>query len=192
MAGPVSKTILWLFLLLNLLQMAKGYSFQSGNNGQVMWALGCDFYGNDIGNQVGTGQDCGGLCIGNPMCTHFSWSNGVCYLKQATNPPATNNNANGAICGWVNNRSVYKFQSGNNGQVMWALGCDFYGNDIGNQAGPGSDCGGVCLANAQCTHFSWSNNVCYLKHATNPSAANSNINGAVCGWVTSRQGIIFI
>jgi hypothetical protein len=67
-----------------------------------MWAFNCDFYGNDIGNQPSSSEDCGGICVSNPSCTHFSWGNGVCYLKKADHPTASD--LNGAVCGWVTNR----------------------------------------------------------------------------------------
>lgn len=172
-----------LLLLFGTMDCSIAYNFQSGSNGQVMWASGCDFFGNDIGNQAGLGENCGDLCVENPSCTHFSWSNNVCYLKQATNPPPS---ASNGVCGWVNNRYAYNFQSGSNGQVMWAIGCEFKGNDIGNQAILAKYCGDACATNGQCTHFSWTNGVCYMKKAVNPSATNCN--SCVCGYVTS-QGI---
>lgn len=77
---------------------SSAYNWQSGSNGQVMWASGCDFYGNDIGNQPSSGSDCGGICA-NSNCDHFTWFNGICYLKKAINPPVKA--LNGAVCGWV-------------------------------------------------------------------------------------------
>ena len=173
-----------LLLMLLALDCSFAYNFQSGSNGQVMWASGCDFIGKYIGNQAGLGEICGDLCIANPSCTHFSWSNNVCYMKQAaTKPPPS---ASNGVCGWVNNRNAYNFQSGSNGKVMWASGCDFVGNDIGKQAILAQNCGDACVANGQCTHFSWSNGGCYLKKAVDPSATNCN-GGCICGYAT--QGI---
>ena len=76
------------------------FDWQPGNNGQVKWSLNCDFYGNDIGSESSRGEDCGGICINNPQCTHFTYSNGVCYLKNNPNSP-TAVDSNGAVCGWV-------------------------------------------------------------------------------------------
>ena len=72
--------------------------------------------------------------------------------------------------------SAFNFQSGNGGAIQYALGCDFYGNDIGQIPGPGEQCGGNCLSNSQCTHFTWYNNVCYIKRFTNSPIATS-LNG---------------
>ena len=78
---------------------SNAYNWQSGSNGQVMWASGCDFYGNDVGSQASSAPDCGGICVAKSNCDHFTWFNGVCYLKKAVNPPAKD--LNGAVCGWV-------------------------------------------------------------------------------------------
>lgn len=69
--------------------VSQAYNFQSGSNGQVAWANGCNFYGNDIGQQASAGEACGDMCIANTNCNYFAWDNGVCYMKQATNPPIT-------------------------------------------------------------------------------------------------------
>ena len=39
------------------------------------WALGCDFRGNDLANQLTTGENCGSLCAATTGCTHFTWTN---------------------------------------------------------------------------------------------------------------------
>lgn len=88
-------------VLISLVMTVSAHDWQSGSNGQVMWAFKCDFYGNDIGNQPSSSEDCGGICVSNPSCTHFSWGNGVCYLKKADHPTASD--WNGAVYGWVNN-----------------------------------------------------------------------------------------
>ena len=77
------------------------------------------------------------------------------------------------------------WQDGNNGKVKWAMDCDFYGSDIGNQGGTGDLCGGFCLANSQCTHFTWSNNVCYMKRISNPNVQPTYLKSAVCGYVVN-------
>ena len=40
----------------------------NGNN----WALGCDFYGNDLMNVQIRGEDCGVKCAQTSGCTHFT------------------------------------------------------------------------------------------------------------------------
>ena len=104
-------------------------------------------------------------------------------MKQATNPLLS---ASIGICGWINNRNACTFQSRSNGKVMWASGCDFYGNDIVNQAMLAQNCGDACSANGQCRHFSWSNGVCYMKKAVSSSATNC-INMLLASVVTSAR-----
>ena len=92
-----------LLLIITLgLDGSNAYDWMSGTG--VTYALGCDFYGNDIGNQPSPGEDCGCICATNNNCDHFTWYNGVCYLKRAVNPPA--NDLSGGVCGWVTNRSA--------------------------------------------------------------------------------------
>ena len=79
-----------LLLMLSWLTLsAVAYNFQSADNGSIMWASGCDYYGNDIGSQPGPGETCGSICFQNSKCTHFTWANNVCYMKKAINQTAT-------------------------------------------------------------------------------------------------------
>jgi hypothetical protein len=39
------------------------------------WAFGCDFRGNDLANQLTTGDICGERCAVTSGCTHFTWTN---------------------------------------------------------------------------------------------------------------------
>lgn len=82
-----------------LAHQARAINWQSGSNGQVMWGMNCDFYGNDIARQPSSGAECGGICAAYSGCDHFTWNGGYCYLKKANNPPVSD--SNGAVCGWV-------------------------------------------------------------------------------------------
>ena len=86
------------------LNFVNAFDWQSGTNGQVRWAHNCDFQGNDIASQGSSGEDCGGLCVSNQQCTHFTHWNGVCYIKRAYYPTAVD--LNGGTCGWVDHRSM--------------------------------------------------------------------------------------
>ena len=99
------RRFLFSLLLLWAFDSSYAYIWTSGSNGQVTWASGCDFYGNDIRNTPSSGENCGGICACNSACDHFTWYNGVCYMKSAVNPPAYD--LNGAVCGWVTNRSIF-------------------------------------------------------------------------------------
>jgi hypothetical protein len=79
--------------------------WQSGTNGQVLWASGCDFYGSDIANQASADKDCGGLCIARSNCNYFSWNYGICWLKQGSNIKARAFDPSvPAVCGYVPSR----------------------------------------------------------------------------------------
>lgn len=39
------------------------------------WAHDCEFIGNDITSQHSPGNRCGPLCVSNPVCNHFTWTN---------------------------------------------------------------------------------------------------------------------
>ena len=92
-----------------VIDLSAAYNFQIGSNGLVMFAFGCDFFGNDIGKTATTGDSCGGICASNPNCDHFTFFNGVCYMKKAVNPSATD--LNEAICGWVQKRPSNHIQN---------------------------------------------------------------------------------
>ena len=76
---------------------------------------------------------------------------------------------------------AFNWQSGAN-NVQWATGCDFYGGDLYPVASTGENCGGNCVNVALCTHFTYFQGTCYLKHFDNVATA-TNLNGGVCGWV---------
>ena len=178
--------------------------WKDGDNGQVNWALGCDFYGSDYASVANTpGSQCGRRCISDGRCTHFTWADvegGTCYLKEnrrnrkEIESAFSNRDRTGptVVCGYVNaringqNRCPWK--DGNGDQVGYDLDCDFFGNDIASVDGRGEDCGGACLHNGSCTHFTWFNNKCYLKRASKSGrrASFRRINGAVCGFVKTR------
>lgn len=47
-----------------------------------MWMFGCDIRGGyNIGNEKTSRDECEEQCLTTLGCTHFSWSNGVCYKK---------------------------------------------------------------------------------------------------------------
>lgn len=47
------------------------------------------------------------------------------------------------------------------------------------------ECGGLCAANWQCTHFTWeSKGICTLKTAPKLSTEIRLLNGTICGYIT--------
>lgn len=80
------------------------FNWQDGDGGKVTWAPDCNFPGHDISYKKSRPEECGGICLANPKCTHFTWDYlGYCNMKSAVNPnviPST-----GAVCGSVKNYS---------------------------------------------------------------------------------------
>ena len=103
----LSAMRLILVALLLVISTTNAFNWQWGSNNQVKWASNCDFNGHDIGSQGSRAEDCGNLCVSNQQCTHFTHWNGVCYMKKANYPTARD--SNGAVCGWVDNRSEKSF-----------------------------------------------------------------------------------
>ncbi|KZS16378.1 Peroxinectin-like protein [Daphnia magna] len=68
--------------------------------GGVKWLFNCDFPGYDIGNQPSSGENCGRICIENSNCNHFSYHNGICYMKTVPIIHVPRSPANGGVCGF--------------------------------------------------------------------------------------------
>ena len=86
------------------------------------------------------------------------------------------------IIEWI---SAFNWQDDNNGQVTWAMDCDFSAPDIGNETtSTGDTCGLACINNSQCKYFTWDGQKCSFKSTVNPSVKDSP--GSICGWVNSR------
>ena len=69
------------------------------------WALSCRFNDNAFKSVPIGGEFCGQTCESNSGCTHFTWTNNVCYLQggqvSKSNAVFTNDGAN-TVCGVVN------------------------------------------------------------------------------------------
>lgn len=50
-------------------------------DGGVKWLPNCDYVGGDIGKLRVDGAQCGRACINRDGCNHFTYKDGVCYLK---------------------------------------------------------------------------------------------------------------
>ncbi len=91
-------------LSLLLLSISAQINWQDGTDGNVKWANVCDYSGFDIGQQSGIGDLCGGFCVADCRCTHFSWSYNICYLKRITDSnvvPTYRPNPADGVCGFV-------------------------------------------------------------------------------------------
>ena len=66
------------------------------------WAYSCDFSNSDLTKVTVSIESCSTKCRLTLGCTHYAWSNGVCYLKKntaVTKANAFNNNNQNTICG---------------------------------------------------------------------------------------------
>lgn len=88
-------------------------NWRIGGNGRVFWDQNCDFYGHDIGSKPSRSEQCGGVCIANNACTHFTHFNGVCYMKRKIEDDGENDSIERKeidhryklVCGFVIGRS---------------------------------------------------------------------------------------
>ena len=91
--------IVVLFLSLSM-KLVDAQQWNDGDGGKVKWQFDCDFHGYDIRNERIPGERCGSLCINTNGCSHFSYFNGVCYLKKV--PSGTPRQpATGGLCGFL-------------------------------------------------------------------------------------------
>ena len=88
-----------LFITLSMKSVG-AQEWRDGDGGKVKWQYDCDFFGYDIGNQQTAGDQCGSLCINTNGCSHFSHSEGVCYLKKAPSGIARQQKS-GVVCGFL-------------------------------------------------------------------------------------------
>jgi len=56
--------------------------------GKIKWAKYCNWEENNFDEiqDVAIGDNCGNMCLTNPKCTHFSWVDETCFLKEITTP----------------------------------------------------------------------------------------------------------
>ena len=111
MISKILVCILVPFVVLSIMfDPANAQAWNDGDGGKVKWQYDCDFPGNDIGNQGVSGDQCGGLCINTNGCNHFSYFNGICYLKKASSiPPRKQTSGGGGVCGFLTGRGMYIF-----------------------------------------------------------------------------------
>ena len=65
------------------------------------WSFGCNFANNDLTNVITQREFCSSRCRLTLGCTHYTWSNGVCYLKRTavTKANAVKIFNQNAVCG---------------------------------------------------------------------------------------------
>ena len=156
--------------------------FNVTNSGQVHGNKDCDFPGYDFTSMKLTEEDCRIACLNNSRCSHFSYLNGKCNLKDIAKW-ADSVPVRGVVCGVLPNRLFFDGKKSDG--VKWAFDCVYPGNDIGNTLIEFDKCGKKCVENPRCNYFSYFDNKCYLKYIENVPfrqyAAAVN-----CGYLPSR------
>jgi len=67
--------------------------------------------------------------------------------------------------------------------------CDFSGYDTSQQISAQNECGELCFANPNCTHFTWGYlSYCYMK-TSSKGLSKYYAQGALCGYIPSRVHI---
>ena len=95
--------------------MFKGQEYFIGDDGQVLWQIICDFADKfDIISLPLKPEECGGACLREPRCTHFSFSGGSCRLKQApADTPRRSAEVLDGICGLLPGRHLTNSNTNN-------------------------------------------------------------------------------
>ncbi len=101
------SSILSIVLLIVAVSMttvsARDWKF--GDGGLARWDFNCDFNGHDIKCMRSRGEQCGGICIANRACTHFTYNDGTCCIKK-NNRGFVEMHSSGAVCGFIPGRSA--------------------------------------------------------------------------------------
>jgi len=100
------KLLLITFLML-FVAVSAG-DFKSGDNGLSKWDSGCFFHANSddvIGSRGARPEECGGICIANPDCNHFSINDirRICLMIRSG--PRTASDFQGSVCGFIPSRA---------------------------------------------------------------------------------------
>lgn len=76
--------------------------------GAVASAKDCDFVGHDMSTIESSDQSCGKLCLNAKKCTHFTWSRGMCHIKNSFREKAEEpSKSPGDICGYIPERTDF-------------------------------------------------------------------------------------
>lgn len=161
--------------------------WKTGIRGFPVYAEKCDFSTKTIAKMKNNNNNCVAKCLANDRCTHWVYKDGECYLKGGDISMSDANEAEDAsdeqICGYsqsvcpnidICKEKVEKLKTGNlvkdwkftnkNGNIaVYAAGCEFKDENIGNKANGNNNCIPLCKSNPRCTHFVYSDGRCFLK-----------------------------
>lgn len=75
----------------------------------IYWDNNCDFYGRDLHKKdANEREDCFTFCHNEGQCTHFTYGDGTCFLKQSREAFYEDNVTSGKSCGFILGRSQQK------------------------------------------------------------------------------------
>ncbi|KAI9354807.1 peptidase M60-like family-domain-containing protein [Zopfochytrium polystomum] len=126
------------------------------------WSFGCDWTGNDLNNVPAASRG------------HLPGS-----LPRSAAVAAS---GSGILCGGI---FLPEWTTNGDGSY-WASSCDWVGGDFTSALTTSSNCGPTCVANPDCTNFSWtdwSGGTCWMKKGNfaKSAAVYSSTSGALCG-----------
>jgi hypothetical protein len=152
--------------------------------------MGCKFDGNDLTSVISKGEECSTICRRTNGCTHYTWTKGSCLMKKGTiSQSDAIKESDSFVCGILIKFPIAsKILWNDASDGTWALGCDFFGNDLSNVNSKGEDCSNICKKTYKCTHYTWTDyngGTCWMKTGSidKINAIKKSMNGFVCGIV---------
>lgn len=93
-------------LLFQNVNPVENWNVFSSEKGEFKWAKFCDWEGNNFDEiqDVPIADSCGKICLADLKCTHFSWVDETCFLKEITPPVNETPFQEVDRCGFVVNR----------------------------------------------------------------------------------------
>ncbi|EFX77087.1 hypothetical protein DAPPUDRAFT_321660 [Daphnia pulex] len=103
------SSILSIVLLIAAVSMTTVSAQWNDGDGGVKWQMNCRYVGDYFALKPSGPEQCGGLCLDQSGCTHFTHGpspqgEGHCYMYNAPNGKANDIGANGWVCGFVSHR----------------------------------------------------------------------------------------
>ena len=99
------SSILSVALLIAAVSMTTVLAWNVGDNGLSRWQSNCRYVGDYITLKPSNDRQCGGVCIAQSGCTHFTQGDGTCYMYNAPNGKDIGHPvAPGWVCGYIHDR----------------------------------------------------------------------------------------
>ena len=99
-----SLVIVFALLLITAISPAFSRNWIPGPAG-IYWDNNCDFYGHDLHRKDASEREiCLKFCLDEGQCTHFTYFDDTCYLKQSREA-FYEDDVNGKSCGFILGRS---------------------------------------------------------------------------------------